>query len=100
MKPGFSTAVPVTGLGVVSCLGTGVETFWRRVAAGETAIRDGLGRVEVRESDTGRALGFSLTAAREAMKQAGIMNWDLTTVSFSQRQPVRSTFGQKSSSIF
>jgi 3-oxoacyl-(acyl-carrier-protein) synthase len=65
-------AVPVTGLGVVSCLGTGVETFWRRVAAGDTAIREGLGRVAVTDSDSGRALGFSLTAAREAMNQAGM----------------------------
>ncbi|MEO9527893.1 beta-ketoacyl-ACP synthase II [Roseibium sp.] len=31
--------VVVTGLGIVSPLGTGVEAFWKRVAAGENGIR-------------------------------------------------------------
>ena len=68
-------SVPVTGLGVVSCLGTGVDQFWSGVASGKTAIRDGLGRVEgfaAKPDESGRAFEFSVVAAREAMAQAGM----------------------------
>jgi 3-oxoacyl-(acyl-carrier-protein) synthase len=68
--------VCITGVGAVSCLGTGVETFWNKVCAGETAIVNGLGRVDLPQTQinakVGRAYDFSLLAANEAMAQANV----------------------------
>ena len=36
----MSRRVVVTGLGVLSALGEGVETFWQGLLGGETAIRE------------------------------------------------------------
>jgi 3-oxoacyl-(acyl-carrier-protein) synthase len=68
--------VCVTGLGAVSCLGTGASAFWERVSSGESGIVDGLGAVALPGVSTkkfeGRGFEFSLIAAREALNQASI----------------------------
>ncbi|MBN9669548.1 beta-ketoacyl-ACP synthase II [Roseibium aggregatum] len=93
--------VVITGLGVVSPLGTGVEPFWNRVKEGANGIR-GITRFETgdlacriagevvdRSEDphgfdidafldvkeqrrTGRFIHFAIAAAQEAINQAGI----------------------------
>lgn len=68
-------SVCITGLGAVSCLGSGVETFWKRVCAGETGVVNGLGYAHdptTSSLNAGRAYDFSLVAAREAMEQANV----------------------------
>lgn len=74
-------SVCVTGLGVVSCLGTGASSFWERVERGETGITEGLGAVQLESpqlgSETdGLAFEFSMLAAREALTQAGLQKLD------------------------
>lgn len=90
----------VTGLGVVSALGIGRETFWSRLAAGESGLRplqrlDATGlrnelAGEVPEDDwqaaaapgLGRAAGYGWVACREAARQAGLSTerWPGATV--------------------
>lgn len=96
----MSDRVVVTGVGVVSPLGVGVETFWKKVAAGENGIRaitefdtDGLackiaGFVPSIEEDPNgfdidryiepkeqkrfdRFIHFAIAAANEALDQSG-----------------------------
>lgn len=86
--------VVVTGLGVVSPLGSDVETFWRRLVAGESGIgqvtrfdttgyattiageaqgfkaEDYLDRKEVRRADL--FVQYAIGAAVQAVKQAGV----------------------------
>ena len=74
-------SVCVTGLGVVSCLGIGVNRFWDRVERGESGIVEGLGAVQLDGpqlgSETeGRAFEFSMLAAKEALTQAGLSKLD------------------------
>jgi 3-oxoacyl-[acyl-carrier-protein] synthase II len=76
------TAV-ITGVGAVTPLGVGARTLHERWSAGVSGIEDGFGRAgefdpkehlsskEVRRSD--RYTQFALTAAREAIEDAG---WD------------------------
>jgi len=93
--------VAVTGAGVVSPLGCELETFWRRIAAGESAVApiarfdatgfptsiaaevpDGLVSAEVVTTPGGEAVTadritrFALHAAREAMRRAGLDEGD------------------------
>jgi len=92
--------VVVTGLGAVSALGVGCETFWSRLAAGESGLRpmqrldaSGLRNElagEVPEEawqaaaapDLGRAAGYGWVACREAARQAGLSmeSWPGATV--------------------
>jgi len=82
--------VVVTGLGIVSALGIGCETFWSRLAAGESGLRPmqrldatGLRNAlagEVPEDSwrqaaapaLGRAAGYGWVACAEAARQAGL----------------------------
>jgi len=78
--------VVITGLGVVSCLGTGVERFWRALLAREYGIRpltrlDGAkhriahgGEVKgfALAADPDPAVQFLLAAGREAAEHAGL----------------------------
>ena len=93
-KTETSRRVVVTGLGVVSPLGSDVETFWRRLVAGESGIgqvtrfdttgydttiageaqgfkaEDYLDRKEVRRADL--FVQYAIGAAVQAAKQAGV----------------------------
>jgi 3-oxoacyl-[acyl-carrier-protein] synthase II len=86
--------VVVTGMGAVTPLGPDVQTFWRRLVAGDSGVRTieafdpsrvtskiagevadfdpshVLDRKEIRRND--RYTQFALVAAREAMDQAGL----------------------------
>jgi 3-oxoacyl-[acyl-carrier-protein] synthase II len=93
-RNGTPRRVVVTGLGVVSPLGSDVETFWRRLIAGESGIgrvtrfditgydttiagevqgfraEDYLDRKEVRRADL--FVQYAIGAAVQAVKQAGV----------------------------
>jgi 3-oxoacyl-[acyl-carrier-protein] synthase II len=93
-RNGTPRRVVVTGLGVVSPLGSDVETFWRRLVAGESGIgrvtrfditgydttiagevqgfraEDYLDRKEVRRADL--FVQYAIGAAVQAVKQAGV----------------------------
>jgi 3-oxoacyl-[acyl-carrier-protein] synthase II len=86
--------VVVTGMGAITPLGNDVQTFWRRLVAGESGVRTiqsfdpsrvdskiagevvdfdpsaVLGRKEIRRND--RYTQFLLVAGRQAMDQAGL----------------------------
>jgi len=101
MKSAGSRRVAITGAGVVSPLGCELETFWRRIAAGESAVApiarfDATGfptsiaaevpgalvGAEVVPTHGGetvpadRITGFALHAAREAMRCAALDDGD------------------------
>ncbi len=59
----------ITGMGVVTCAGEGVNSLWRAALQPESLLRDGLGSVPL-QSDN-RAMTFCLSAIREAMDDAG-----------------------------
>lgn len=79
--------VVVTGLGVVTCLGTGVEEFWNALISREYGIRPltrfdtsshkitqgGEARGIELQSDKDPAVLFIETASREASMQAGLL---------------------------
>jgi beta-ketoacyl-acyl-carrier-protein synthase II len=93
-KNGTPRRVVVTGVGVVSPLGSDVETFWRRLTAGESGIgrvtrfdttgydatiagevqgfraEDYLDRKEIRRADL--YVQFAIGAAVQAVAQAGV----------------------------
>ena len=93
-RPAVPPRVVVTGLGLVTPLGTGVETTWKNLVAGRSGIRriesfdpsrltsqvagevpdfdagHVLDRKELRRTD--RYIQFGLVAAREAMDMAGL----------------------------
>ena len=93
-KNGTPRRVVVTGMGVVSPLGSDVETFWRRLVAGESGIgrvtrfdttgydttiagevqgfnvENYLDRKEVRRADL--FVQYAIGAATQAVKQAGV----------------------------
>lgn len=68
----------ISGKGVVSCAGVGIEALWSSVDRPQSSIRNGLGRVDdswlqsvpasIRPN---RALAFCVLAALEAMNDAG-----------------------------
>lgn len=94
MRTNGNTRVVVTGFGVVSCLGCGVDTFWKALLAGESGIgpitkfdageyrcqiggevkgfnvEDYLPLKEARRMD--EFCHFAVGAADEALQQAGI----------------------------
>src|SRR2546430_3361644 len=77
-----SERVVVTGLGVVSALGRGVEAFWSAVSAGRTAFSEveslDLSRyrtrrgAEIKGRASRSAAAFAEEAARDALADAGL----------------------------
>lgn len=116
------TATPqalITGVGVVSCAGIGIDALWEAVVHDRTQIEDGFGRISIetrgaleRESGTGLSLPglLAVSAAKQAMEQAAwgglkeddgliigttagqIPLWESELVAFSQGSLSRESF--------
>lgn len=64
--------IVVTGIGMVTPLGAGRETSWRGVLSGNSAVEKGGARAPLTADSQPRTVQLALTAAQEALTDAGL----------------------------
>ena len=63
----------ITGTGVLSCAGTSPQQLWSSLMTQTSGLTEGLGPLHNLNFQNDRALSMCLTAAQQAMTEAG---WD------------------------